>query len=73
MSHAAGVAVDVRVTETLRLDVTGPDGPGVVTITVERKSGQMTRLRIDAPTSVRIRRNDYHQHKQSASDSPALA
>jgi hypothetical protein len=49
-----GVAMDVRVQETLRLEVPGPNGPETVAITVEHKSGQVARLRIRAPDKVRI-------------------
>lgn len=53
---SGGVKVDVRVTETLRLEVPGQDGStSTVAITVEHKSGQVARLRITAPLAIRIK------------------
>lgn len=50
-----GVTTDVRVRETLHLDVDGADGaPQRIAITLEEKSGQIARLRIQAGDSVRI-------------------
>lgn len=51
-----GVSVDVRVQETLRLEVPRAGGFDLVAITVEHKSGKVARLRICAPDEVRIRR-----------------
>lgn len=52
-----GVAIDVRVEESLHLELPRDDGIGFerVTITVEHKSGQVARLRIKAGDVVRIR------------------
>ncbi len=51
-----GVSMDVRVRETLHLDVDGADGlpPQRIEVTVEEKSGQVARLRIRAGENVRI-------------------
>jgi hypothetical protein len=50
-----GVQMDVRVRETLHLDVDGAAGaPQRIEITVEEKSGQVARLRILAADTVRI-------------------
>ncbi len=51
-----GVAVDVRVLETVHLEVPGANGVQRVAITVEQKSGQLARLRIRAGDSVTIKR-----------------
>jgi len=49
-----GVKIDVRVADTLRLEVPTQSGTEVVTLTVEHKSGQFARLRVNAPASVRV-------------------
>lgn len=56
MSRRDGVAMDVRVRETLHLDVNGAAGAPQqrIEITVEEKSGQVARLRIRAGDDVRI-------------------
>lgn len=54
--HRDGVSVDVRVTETLHIEVPGEHGPERVSITVESKSGQLARLRVRASDSVTIKR-----------------
>jgi hypothetical protein len=54
MAAGGGVAMDVRVHETVRLELTSADGTETVAITLERKDGQVARLRIQAPQAVRI-------------------
>ncbi|WP_397536295.1 hypothetical protein [Roseateles sp.] len=56
MAQRDGVSVDVRVTETLQLEVPGVHGPERVSITVEHKSGQLARLRVRAGDNVTIKR-----------------
>lgn len=55
MSNRAGVIVDVRVEERLRIDVPTENGIETVTISLEHKSGQVARLRIQAAEPVTIR------------------
>jgi len=56
MSRAAGLVVDVRVDETVRLE-SQAGVPFTVELTLERKSGPFARLRINAPKdTVRIAR-----------------
>lgn len=51
-----GWAIDVRVTETMLIDVPRADGAVErVAITLEHKSGQVARLRVRAKADVRIR------------------
>lgn len=47
-----GIVTDIRVAETLRVEVPSPEGPRLVTITLEHKSGQVARLRVRAPDDV---------------------
>lgn len=57
MSQRDGVAMDVRVLETVHLEVPGTNGAHQrIAITVESKSGQVARLRIRAGDSVTIKR-----------------
>lgn len=53
------MSVEVRVGESLRLD-----GAGITTITLEHKSGQRARLRVEADEAVDI---------QPPSDRPSIA
>jgi hypothetical protein len=50
-----GWAIDVRVAETMHIEVPGPDGMERVAITLEHKSGQRARLRVRAKEGVRIK------------------
>ena len=57
MKKAAGCVVDIRTDEEVRLQA-GSEDTFVVVITLEHKSGQAARLRINAPAAVRITRNE---------------
>jgi hypothetical protein len=48
MSRAAGLVVDVRVDETVRL-VADAAVPSTLEVTLERKAGPFARLRINVP------------------------
>ena len=50
-----GWAIDVRVAETMLIEVPRADGMERVFITLEHKSGQIARLRVRAKEGVRIR------------------
>lgn len=50
-----GWAIDVRVAETMLIEVPRADGMERVSITLEHKSGQIARLRVRAKEGVRIR------------------
>lgn len=51
-----GWAIDVRVAETMLIEVPAADGGAErVSITLEHKSGQIARLRVRAKEGVRIR------------------
>ena len=55
--RADGIVTDLRVAETLQLEVPSADGAcRTVTVTLEAKSGQMARLRVQAPNDVVLRR-----------------
>ena len=51
--YSKGLATDVRVGESLRVEVPGTEG---LTITLEAKSGQVARLRIQGDKEVTITR-----------------
>lgn len=50
-----GWSIDVRVTETMLIEVARPDGVERVSITLEHKSGQIARLRVRAGDAVTIK------------------
>ncbi len=53
MSQRDGIVTDLRVAETLQMEVPSPDGTlKRVTVTLEQKSGQVARLRVRAPADV---------------------
>lgn len=54
MSRKGGLSVDVRVGESLRLDIDDGDTKQCVLISLEQKAGQAARLRIVAAEKVRI-------------------
>ena len=50
-----GWSIDVRVTETMLIEVPRDGGTERVSITLEHKSGQVARLRVRAKDGVKIR------------------
>lgn len=50
-----GWSIDVRVTETMLIEVPRDGGIERVSITLEQKSGQVARLRVRAKDGVKIR------------------
>jgi hypothetical protein len=56
MADRSGIAVDLAVEE--RVVLTDPVDNRQITLTLEHKSGQRARLRIEAPSDIRIGRPD---------------
>ena len=55
-NQQGGRTVDVRVRETMLIDVPRVDGTvDQVAITLEHKSGQMARLRVQVPEGISVR------------------